>query len=49
MRTKTKVQFDTNEGKEALLELLETKNDELVKLGAKPEIKSVQLTKLFLI
>ena len=50
MRTKTKEQLDTNQGKEALkLEILETINDELVKLGAKPEIKTVQLTKLLLI
>ena len=50
MRTKTKAQLDTNQGKEALkLEILETINNELVKLGAKPEIKSVQLTKLLLI
>ena len=50
MRTKTKAQLDTNEGKEALrLEILETINNELVKLGAKPEIKTVQLTKLLLI
>ena len=50
MRTKTKTQLDTNQGKEALkLEILETINNELVKLGAKPEIKTVQLTKLLLI
>ena len=50
MRTKTKAQLDTNQGKEALKsELLETINNELVKLGAKPEIKTVQLTKLLLI
>ena len=50
MRTKTKTQLETNEGKEALkLEILETINSELVKLGAKPEIKTVQLTKLLLI
>ena len=50
MRTKTKAQLDTNQGKEALkLEILETINNELVKLGAKPEIKTVQLTKLLLI
>ena len=50
MRTKTKKQLDTNEGKEALkVEILETINNELVKLGAKPEIKTVQLTKLLLI
>ena len=50
MRTKTKTQLDTNEGKEALkLEILETINNELVKLGAKPEIKTVQLTKVLLI
>ena len=50
MRTKTKTQLDTNKGKEALkLEILETINNELVKLGAKPEIKTVQLTKLLLI
>ena len=49
MRTKTKEQLDTNQGKEALkLEILETINNELVKL-AKPEIKTVQLTKLLLI
>ena len=50
MRTKTKTQLDTNQGKEALkIEILETINNELVKLGAKPEIKTVQLTKLLLI
>ena len=50
MRTKTKDQLDTNQGKEALkLEILETINNELVKLGAKPEIQTVQLTKLLLI
>ena len=50
MRTKTKTQLDTTQGKEALkLEILETINNELVKLGAKPEIKTVQLTKLLLI
>ena len=50
MRTKTKTQLETNQGKEALkLEILETINNELVKLGAKPEIKTVQLTKLLLI
>ncbi len=50
MRTKTKMQLETNEGKEVLkLEILETINNELVKLGAKPEIKTVQLTKLLLI
>ena len=50
MRTKTKAQLDTNQGKEALrLEILEIINNELVKLGAKPEIKTVQLTKILLI
>ena len=50
MRTKTKEQLDTNQGKEALkLEILETINNELVKLGSKPEIKTIQLTKLLLI
>ena len=50
MRTKTKTQLDTNEGKETLKkEILDTINNELVTLGAKPEIKSVQLTKLLLI
>ena len=50
MRTKTKAELDTNQGKKALkLEILETINNELVKLGAKPEIKTVQLTKLLLI
>ena len=50
MRTKTKAQLDTNEGKETLKrEILETINNELVNLGAKPEIKTVQLTKLLLI
>ena len=47
MRTKTKAQLDTNQGKEALkLEILETINNELVKLGAKPEIKTVWKNKL---
>ena len=50
MRTKTKEQLETNQGKETLkLEILETINNELVRLGAKPEIKTVQLTKLLLI
>ena len=50
MRTRTKAQLETNEGKEVLkLDILETINNELVKLGAKPEIKTVQLTKLLLI
>ena len=50
MRTKTKTQLDTNEGKETLKkEILNIINNELVALGAKPEIKSVQLTKLLLI
>jgi flagellar basal body-associated protein FliL len=50
MRTKTKEQLNTIQGKEALkLEILETINNELVKLGAKPEIRTVQLTKLLLI
>ena len=50
MRTKTKAQLDTNEGKEELKrQVLETINNELKELGAKPEIKSVQFTKLLLI
>ena len=50
MRTKTKTQLETNQGKKVLkLEILETINNELVKLGAKPQIKTVQLTKLLLI
>ena len=50
MRTKTKEQLEKNQGKETLkLELIETINNELVRLGAKPEIKTVQLTKLLLI
>ena len=50
MRTKTKTDLDTIQGKEALkLEILETINNELVKLGAAPEIKTVQLTKVLLI
>ena len=50
MRTKTKEQLETNQGKETLkLEILETINGELVRLGAKPEIKEVQLTQLLLI
>ena len=50
MRTKTKEQLETNQGKEILkLEILKTINGELVRLGAKPEIKTVQLTKLLLI
>ena len=50
MRTKTKTELVTSQGKEALkLEILETINNELVKLGAKPEIKTVQLTKVLLI
>ena len=50
MRTKTKQQLETTQGKETLkLEILKTINGELVRLGAKPEIKTVQLTKLLLI
>jgi flagellar basal body-associated protein FliL len=50
MRTKTKEQLETNQGKETLkLEILEIINGELVRLGAKPEIKTVQLTQLLLI
>ena len=50
MRTKTKTQLDTSQGKETLKrEILETINNELVNLGAVPEIKTVQLTKLLLI
>ena len=50
MRTKTKAQLDTNQGKKALKrEILETINRELENLGAKPEIKTVQLTKFLLI
>ena len=50
MRTKTKTQLDTNEGKESLKkEILDIINNELITLGAKPEIKSVQLTKILLI
>ena len=50
MRTKTKTELDTNEGKETLKrEILEIINKELLNLGAKPEIKTVQLTKLLLI
>ena len=50
MRTKTKTQLDTSQGREALkLEILEAINNELVKLGAEPEIKTVQLTKVLLI
>ena len=50
MRTKTKTELDTIQGKEALkLEILKTINNELVRLGADPEIKNVQLTKVLLI
>ena len=50
MRTKTKTELDTSQGKEVLkLEILDTINSELVKLGAKPEIKTVQLTRVLLI
>ena len=50
MRTKTKTELESNQGREALkLEILEKINNELVKLGAKPEIKTVQLTKVLLI
>ena len=50
MRTKTKTELDTIQGKEALkLEILETINNELVRLGADPEVKTVQLTKVLLI
>ena len=50
MRTKTKTQLETNQGKKALKqEILETINNELVNLGAKPEIKTVQFTQLLLI
>ena len=50
MRTKTKKELDTTKGKDELkLEILDTINKELVNLGAKPEIKTVQLTKVLLI
>ena len=50
MRTKTKTQLDTSQGREELkLEILQAINDELVKLGAEPEIKTIQLTKVLLI
>ncbi len=50
MRTKTKSQIETYEGKENLkLEILDLINKELVELGSKPEIKTVQLTKILLI
>ena len=50
MRTKTKSQLEKNNGKEVLkLEVLELINKELINLGAKPEIKTVQFTKILLI
>ena len=50
MRTKTKSQLEKNNGKEVLnLEVLELINKELINLGAKPEIKTVQFTKFLLI
>ena len=45
MRTKTKEQLDTTEGKDALkLEILETINNELVNLGSKPEAPGCEAT-----
>ena len=50
MRSKTKVEVESKEGKVQLqLEMLKAINDELKNLGADPEIKTVQFTKILII
>ena len=50
MRSKTKGEVESKEGKEQLkLEMLKAINKELKNLGANPEIKTVQFTKILII
>ena len=50
MRSKTKVEIESKEGKEQLkLEMLKAINKELKNLGADPEIKTVQFVKILII
>tara|TARA_X000001036_G_scaffold253582_1_gene235998 strand:+ start:564 stop:1199 length:636 start_codon:yes stop_codon:yes gene_type:complete len=50
MRSKTKVEVESKEGKVQLQqEMLKAINDELKNLGADPEIKTVQFTKILII
>ncbi len=50
MRSKTKAEVESKEGKEQLkLEMLKAINKELKNLGADPEIKTVQFTKILII
>ena len=50
MRTKTKDEVESKEGKEQLkFEMLKAINKELKNLGAEPKIKTVQLTKILII
>ncbi len=50
MRTKTKIEVESKDGKEKLkIEMLKAINDELRNLGAEPEIKTVQFTKILII
>ncbi len=50
MRSKTKVEVESKEGKEQLkLEMLKAINKELKNLGADPEIKTVQFVKILII
>ena len=50
MRTKTKDELESQEGKEKLkFEMLKAINEELKNLGAKPEIKTVQFTRILII
>ena len=50
MRSKTKVEIESKKGKDQLkLEMLKAINKELKNLGADPEIKTVQFTKILII
>ena len=50
MRSKTKLELESKEGKDQLkLEMLNAINKELQNLGAVPEIKTVQFTKILII
>ena len=50
MRSKTKVEVESKEGKDQLkIEMLKAINEELKNLGAEPEIKTVQFTKILII
>ena len=50
MRSKTKAEVESKEGKEQLkLEMLKAINKELKNLGADPEIKTVQFVKILII